>query len=186
MSQQNFAGRYFLGLPLPESVCQDLSALSPTGDGLRTVSAAKMHVTLHFLGPLASTSVEAVSQMLEELVCPALSLTIQAGGQFPERGRARVLWAGVTRNDSLHRLHEQAGKLLQQAIGFVPEKRPFCPHVTLARCERNARSNDIEKFHLGIQSLEIANIPVDRLVLFRSQLQSSRTAYETVAAVDFR
>src|SRR4029077_10587614 len=55
-------------------------------------------------------------------------------GRFPERGRARVLWAGVDDPDGgLRAIAAALDASLAEEIR--PETRPFAPHLTVARCD---------------------------------------------------
>ena len=89
-----------------------------------------MHLTLHFLG---EAEVDPVAKALTEVAGDSFSLSIAGVGRFPPRGRASVLWAGVTGSAALSRLHTDIGRVLQ-AGGWPVETRPYHPHITLARC----------------------------------------------------
>jgi 2'-5' RNA ligase len=82
-------------------------------------------------------------------------------GVFPERGRARVLWIGISLPPSVIRL-QQACERAAVAAGFEPETRPFAPHLTLGRWSEPAPPPALPSTDLGRTSL-------DTLVLYRSR-----------------
>src|SRR3546814_11693614 len=56
-------------------------------------------------------------------------------GQFDRRGRTDNLWVGVTPHAPLKVLHNKVDQALAR-VGIGPDKRPFLPHVTIARFGR--------------------------------------------------
>lgn len=170
--------RYFLGIPFPEEVRKELKRFTPArSGGIRPTAENKFHLTLHFLGPLNGQHLAAVVDEMQRLEAAAFSLTIAGAGQFPERGRARVLWAGVEPSAALTELHRRTAEMLATAIGFTAEKRRYSPHITLARCQSSVRQRELERFQQQTKALQIANIVVDSVVLFRSQPQQRGAGY---------
>lgn len=115
--------------------------------GVRVYPARDLHLTLCFLGELAS-GVGRLARALEDetrgLAAPELSL---AGvGAFPGEGAPRVLWAGVVDATAAEgRLAALRNRALTAALGFgwrppaAETSRPFRPHVTLARVAADPR-----------------------------------------------
>lgn len=95
----------------------------------------KLHLTLHFLGPVALELHTALDAQLRAVAAPhAFTLDF---------GRAE-LWSGGTAvvcplalPEPLQSLHAKLAGVLQQ-LGLPVEQRPFRPHVTLARKARQA------------------------------------------------
>lgn len=123
--------RLFLALDLPGSITVELARiLSRPVPGLRSVAADQMHVTLHFIG---AAEIDAVIKAVQSVKSAPFTLSIEQVGKFPAKGKANVLWAGVAGNVALVELQNSIGRALA-ASGFTLESRPYCPHVTLARC----------------------------------------------------
>lgn len=191
MSDSVTATRYFLGIPFPDGVRKELRRFTPArSGGIRPTAENKLHLTLHFLGPLHDQHLAAVVEEMQRFEATVFSLTIAGAGQFPERGRARVLWAGVEPSAALTELHRRTAELLANSIGFTPEKRRYRPHITLARCQSSVHQWELERFQQETKSLQIANIVVDSVVLFRSQPQQRGAGfgyqYERVTDVRLR
>jgi 2'-5' RNA ligase len=60
-----------------------------------------------------------------------------------------------------------------RAAGFDEERRPFRPHLTLARAARGGSPTWSEDFEAAIEE----TVEVDRLVLFKSTLSPSGARY---------
>jgi 2'-5' RNA ligase len=96
----------------------------------RAVPAAKLHLTLVFLGEVDPGRVGALQRAVGELPGDAVTVELDVIGKFRRTG---VAWAGC-RQPSKELLVLQAA--LQQrvrAAGFFSEERAFVPHLTLAR-----------------------------------------------------
>lgn len=119
----------FVGLGLPAVWCEHLAALAPP-DNARIPRPDDFHLTLHYLGPGRS---EIYQDALASVRSAAFDLVIGGPGCFLRRDGACILWMGVAANGLLETLHRRTGEALAVA-GFTPDRRPFAPHVTVARC----------------------------------------------------
>jgi len=125
--------RLFLALwpaaPVSEALAQVGSALASLACA-KPVPAAKIHLTLAFLGEVPAESVAAVLEAAAEARAAPFDLVLDAVGSFR---KARVAWAGSSElPGELVRLQSQLDRGLR-ARGFVLDDRPFTAHVTLAR-----------------------------------------------------
>ena len=98
--------------------------------GGKAVPAAKIHLTLAFLGDVADDRLEAIRSAASRVRCKAFDVALDQVGSF--RG-ARVAWVG-SRNPA-RGLIELHGALVAElaACGFPPDERPYTPHATVAR-----------------------------------------------------
>ncbi|MDH3255156.1 MAG: RNA 2',3'-cyclic phosphodiesterase, partial [Acidobacteriota bacterium] len=103
----------------------------------RWVKLEALHLTVLFLGEIAAERAGELSVGLERLFATSrpLRLEICGAGTFPAAGPARVLWLGIESPDDLHHL---ADAVRFEGRDFMqrPEKRPFAPHLTVARCRQ--------------------------------------------------
>ena len=174
--------RIFLAAEVNEGIRVALSALQ--GElrerGIRDarwIDPEQIHLTLRFCG-------EASEDQLERLILrlsagPPLSpfsVSLGSLGLFPVRGTPRILHWRVA--DQEGRLARLAAWLETEvtAVGFLPERRAFQPHLTVARFLPGARRPAEALIRAG--SCEGGALTVDRVVLFRSHLRSSGARYE--------
>lgn len=124
--------RLFLGIALPETLCDDLGDLMEGIPGARWAPPDMLHITLRFIGELDGRSARDIAEILGQKSHPILSLRLQGMGYFGDRNRARILWAGVEKHAALMQLQKHIEAKLQR-YGLPAEKRRYRPHVTLAR-----------------------------------------------------
>lgn len=98
--------------------------------GGRPVPPQHYHLTLAFLGNVPLAQVPAIRAAAAGVDPPALTLQLDRFGHFPG---ARVLWLGPTESPTaLTQLADSVWAVLEP-LGLHPERRPFRPHVTIAR-----------------------------------------------------
>ncbi|MBY6035131.1 RNA 2',3'-cyclic phosphodiesterase [Fictibacillus nanhaiensis] len=92
------------------------------------------HVTLAFLGKASHEQLHSLTLAVRETVTnhDVFSLAINHFGFFGNHDRPRIFWAGLKDQPRLYNLQKQVAYSCQEA-GFTLEKRPYTPHVTLAR-----------------------------------------------------
>ena len=148
----------------------------------------KLHVTLKFFGDVSVEKVEALTAALSRAVgsVEPLALKLQGAGVFPSPGRPNVIWIGVTDEEGgLARLHARVEEACA-AAGFPPERRPFHPHVTLAR----VREANRETRHLAHRHVELgfgaAGFDVREIVLMRSEPGPGGSVYTPLSRHELR
>ena len=130
--------RCFVALDLPSPVCNHLIKVSaPLREryDVRWVPKEQMHLSLLFGGDMQPDNVEALTDIVDRLELPEISLSLTSFGAFPPKGLPHVVWAGLT--GDVERIRELQQTLAEQAepLGVMPEKRAFTPHVTLGRVQ---------------------------------------------------
>lgn len=159
--------RAFVALELPPSMRARLEELIETlrgrVRGVRWVRPDGIHLTLRFLGYARRAVLQSMAPALQAAAadCPPGDAVVSGLGTFPESGRVRVLWIGISAPAPILRL-QQACERAATAAGFEPEGRAFRPHLTLGRWGEPARRPSLPETDLGPALLE-------RLVLYRSQ-----------------
>jgi 2'-5' RNA ligase len=152
--------RLFIGIPLAATTTRDLGAIvdrlrSETASEslLRWSAAESWHITLQFLGSTAPQQFECVTARLRELHQPPVVVELGAVDTFD---RAGVLFVDARVTPQLVAL-QQAVTAATMPCGFVPESRPYHPHITLARRRGKAGGRELRSLKLRID--EQSNIP---------------------------
>jgi 2'-5' RNA ligase len=101
--------------------------------GARPVVDANLHLTLHYLGEVARERVAALASALVQVDTTAMTLQPQDAEVW--KGGIAVL--RIDADPALLALHARLGDVLSGA-GTALDRRPFAPHVTLARKARGA------------------------------------------------
>jgi 2'-5' RNA ligase len=130
--------RLFIALTLPEPVRNALAVLAEPLPGVDWIRPDQLHVTLRFLGDVATDLIEPMQRRLEKIHVAPFILPIEGIGAFPPNRPPRVLWIGVgSGHPRLFQLRQRVDDALL-AAGLQLDVRTFHPHITLARCTENA------------------------------------------------
>jgi RNA 2',3'-cyclic 3'-phosphodiesterase len=135
----------FVALDLPEDARSALVAwrdrLIAGRQDLRPVRAEALHVTLVFLGWQAEKEADAIASAAFESCSGMAPPMLRAGDVRPIPPRAARLFA-LDLDDEEGRAGAVQGAMsdaLEAGRWYRPEKRPFWPHLTLARAKRGER-----------------------------------------------
>jgi RNA 2',3'-cyclic 3'-phosphodiesterase len=177
--------RLFFAVDVPDTAKDALeAALAAHRDRVpgRWTGRGGWHVTMKFLGSTWPRLVEEVRRAGASVAGRAepFATALTTIGAFPGGRRARVLWVGL--DDPGGRFAAMAGALDEAlADHFVPERRPFTPHLTVARLRP---PRDVEEFDREILGVGVASgrFDADRLVLYRSHLSPAGARYEPLEA----
>jgi 2'-5' RNA ligase len=180
--------RTFIAIDLTEEVRQritkhieTLKAASPETQATWE-KPGKAHITLKFLGNVEQQRLEAISSALARAASDIGKFSVEIGeaGAFYSRGKPHVLWLGVTdQTEGLARLYSALERELD-GIGFPKEKRPFHPHITIARLKKPEGAKQLATEHktLGFETAELA---VSEVLLIESQLGPGGSTYRTLS-----
>jgi len=151
---------------------------------LRWVPAEKLHLTLRFLGSTADEVVEPLRKRIEKAVGGRAPFALRIGpaGCFGSPKRPRVLWYGL--DEGGESLAEIARELetIARALRFEPEKRPWQPHLTVARNPASAAATGWEAA-LSDGGLSGLGQTVNEVVLFSSVIRPGGAVYSPVWTV---
>jgi len=173
--------RQFLAVELPEPARNGLAGLrarlEPACPGWRWVRPESIHLTLRFLGEVAEEKDREIRELWQraaETIGP-LSFRLEEVGCFPQGRSPRVLWVGVHETSRGSRLTALAREmeLAAREAGFPAERRPFRPHLTLARAVRGRRPT----VPLETGYSDPTEITVSEVVLFRADLRPTGARY---------
>jgi 2'-5' RNA ligase len=182
--------RLFVALDLPQSM---RSAIEAWGDGalgdpaLRRLPSSSLHVTLVFLGYRPEKEIGRLSEIVAGLEGPAPSVELRDPVPRPARGGVRLFALPIHSPDTVSlqgALEEKLG-----AEGFYkPEKRPFWPHLTVARVRPESRgSKRPQRVSSPPGPLPQALLQPARCVrvaLYRSELKPQGAEYVPLAQVE--
>lgn len=190
MNKPNMTDAYraFIAFPLPRRVLDYLAGLqhclAAQGIRARWVRPEGMHLTLKFLGRLASEKVDAVAAVLDTIAVyyAPLQLTALGLGVFPDRGRPRVLWVGIEGESVRLGGLQQDIETGLSPLGWPKEKRPFRGHLTLARAKgRRPFERHIGDLLAQCEPNEPVAFVADKLTLYRSRLRPGGAVYDKIS-----
>ena len=142
--------------------------------GGRAPDAANLHLTLAFIGEVSADRMTMLRNIGRSAAAaaPPFTLTLDRLGAFP---RQEIAWVGSSETDGP--IQALAAEIAKRAAaeGFELERRPFHPHVTLAR-----RAGTLASIGGGAWAPIVWN--VSRLTLAASTHVQGALRYDTVDA----
>jgi 2'-5' RNA ligase len=169
--------RLFIGIPLAAAVIDELRSASArlrsNADGLRWTAPQSWHVTLQFLGNTSPDQLACIVPRLRVLQSPPVPLCLEALDCFE---RAGVLIACIRPAPALLMLQQRV-TASTQPCGFLPETRPFQPHITLARGKGPMRDLSQLKTQLRRPS-NFTRFVAREFLLYESFLSPAGSRYE--------
>jgi len=111
------------------------------GPHVRWTPAGNAHVTLHFFGSESRARLETAARALRaaDLGRP-YEAELGRVGAFPDLRAPRILWIGLARGGAETVELQRKAMTVLAGLGFVPEPRPFHPHVTIGRLRPRSRA----------------------------------------------
>jgi len=172
--------RLFVALMLPEAAQAHFRSLTGRWKDVESLRTAKFvetfHVTLKFLGEVPAGDVDALSDALGDALGGMGVFDVTGGefGAFPNARRASVLWQGIDRGaGSLAAAARRVEKGVA-ALGFPRERRPFRPHVTIARLRE---PTNLSGWFSTLEPVSFPPFAATEFALVRSELFPNGAVY---------
>jgi len=132
-------------------------------------------VTLCFLGGVEAHCVPAVEEALADLRFGALDLDVGDLLFLPAHGPKRVVALElVDHGGALSALQAGVSHALAERRLYTPGKRPFLPHVTVARYRRPGPP-------FSLQNVNVPRFGVSQMVLYSSVLERAAAVHTPMA-----
>jgi 2'-5' RNA ligase len=181
--------RSFLAIELPKPILRKIEEvqgdLRLTHADVRWVNPEKIHLTLKFFGNIEESRIDPIFKSIEECIRNTFpfSIKVRGVGAFPQLKNPRVIWMGLANGrEILISLQKQIEAQLEK-IGFQPEDRPFHPHLTLGRMKSSRGKDELVERMEKHKEEEFGDLPVEKVVLFKSDLRPSGPIYTPLGEV---
>ena len=165
---------------------------------LRWVDPASIHLTLAFLGYLTDEQLETAIDAARIAALQAVSFEYRLKGLslFGSLSQPRVIWMGVEdlpsgkiKGSPLQHVHRVLSRELELR-GFEVERRPFSPHLTLARIKQPLTPDEKQRLqrllHSRLAGSSSAIYQVNTLYVMKSELSRSGAKYTCLKEAMFR
>lgn len=161
-----------------------IGELKDFGKALKPVSPDNVHVTLKFLGEINESAVPELEVIMRQAVMGIKTFNVRLvnAGVFPNLRSPRVVWVGM----------EGVGPMIKMAsvledgckpLGLPKERRPFSPHLTLARVREGCKP-DLADFIKDHEGKEFSVFAAKNIKLKKSVLTPSGPIYSDVLTID--
>lgn len=153
----------------------------------RWVKKENLHLTLAFLGNTSEKELEGIIRAAKEVAGrhKPFSFTLSGVAPGPTAQEPRMVWAAGETPKELSSLEEdlEATFAKSSVLSFVPEKRPFTLHITLARISlwqlKRMEPDEYPEIAGGLS----LKIPVSSLEVMESKLKRGGAEYSVVESV---
>ncbi|HKF44643.1 MAG TPA: RNA 2',3'-cyclic phosphodiesterase [Thermoanaerobaculia bacterium] len=170
--------RAFLAIPTDglwvESVRGLVARLQESSPKASWTKPSTWHLTLKFFEQISRETAATFAAEIAPVAAGIVPGEIRAGGAavFPSRGPARVLSVALAPSpaeEEIRRLAFEA-EAIARRLGLEGEKRPFHPHVTLARLRAPWPPAKVEAFRKEVAEWPFPAWQVRSCVLYESRL----------------
>lgn len=180
--------RAFIAVELDRQVIDKIAAvtdqLKSALAGIRWVAKTNFHLTLKFLGNIGDAQVDPIDEALQGQfrLFPRFTINAKGLGVFPERGRPKILWVGLTGNELAGLAAKVQSSLLP--LGFAPEQRSFTPHLTIGRWRDSDRAPRTLKQELERwRNCTFGHSVVNEVILMQSVLKADGAVYHRLKVI---
>ena len=166
-----------IGSKAQRRIADEQDQLAATMRGaLRWTKHDQLHITLVFIGQVSEERAAAIVEaMRDPLPHPPFRFSLGGLGAFPPRGAPRALWIGVPSGaEQVVRVQALVAQRLE-TLGVERERRPFSPHLTLARW-KDSRPSD-RPHTTTTTPATIASVDAHAVTLFQSRVTSAGSMY---------
>lgn len=175
--------RLFVAVPVSEEIVKKIKTvaddLSQTGADLKLVSLSHFHFTLKFLGEVKESHIPEISEKVGKIAQEnrKFELTVKGVGVFPDLNKVNVVWIGV--EDSVL---ASVMKALEKELSYVRknEHEGEIAHLTIARVKSAKSKDKIQELVRKNKETNFGKMPVDKLILYESELTPEGPIYKVV------
>ena len=168
--------RLFTAVRLPDHIRNAIPV--PESDGMKTVPAVNMHITLRYLGEIRREKTDELRSALRTVSFNPFTATVTGTGCFPNRRNPAVLWIGVQPAGQLEAIFYRIEDALRP-LGYGPEQRRYHPHITVARPGASSKQAAI-RFLDQYSDFSAGEFIIEEFVLYESILRHSGPEYRVV------
>lgn len=179
-----------MALDLPDDLREGIAAWGReelVDPALRPAPRESLHVTLAFLGYMSERDIEPLAAIVSRLDAAAPLLRLEDPVAKPSPRRPRLFALPAESSDTVALQGELEEQLVAKRF-YTPEKRPFWPHVTVARVRPEGRGSKrpraVKRPPGKLPAELLAPVLGVRVTLYRSELQPRGAHYTPLAQVE--
>ncbi|KOS63965.1 RNA 2',3'-cyclic phosphodiesterase [Lysinibacillus sp. FJAT-14222] len=168
---------FFIAVPLPSDIKAALQVrcekMKMDFHFKRWVHQEDYHITLAFLGHADEEQLQDVMDETRKnlLNVPPFELKIQGFNTFGRKEYPRVLWVDLLESQQLNVVQEIVYRDCMKA-GFELDKKPFVPHITVAR-KWDEACGKIPFEALMEENFQLPKFLVEEVILYESKLEET-------------
>lgn len=181
--------RTFVAIELSQEIKENLKEiqeeLKKTNADVKWVKPENIHLTLKFLGSISAQQISEIATELKSRLMGFGSFSIEVAkvGSFPEKGRLRVIWAGIgTGSQEAIQLQSKVEDSLKR-FNFPQEDRLYTPHLTIGRARSPHNIKTLQELLITKSSVQFGKMVVEDISVIRSDLKPDGPIYTTLEKI---
>ncbi|HEC94735.1 MAG TPA: RNA 2',3'-cyclic phosphodiesterase [Thermoplasmatales archaeon] len=180
-----FRGFIAIDIKCSSSLLGFINDLKKAPAQLKMVEPENIHLTLKFLGDTKEKIIPDIEEVMKQSTedIPPFEVNLQGVGVFPNKNYITVIWVGMEKKQELTFIAEKLDELLQN-LGYKKERRPFSPHVTVARVKRIKEKNTLLSLLEKYRETDFGKLKVDSIKLKKSDLTPKGPIYTTIREIN--
>ncbi len=175
--------RLFIALKIPYEIKKKIfelrNELLPDWGKYKWEKEDKIHLTLKFIGEVDEKKVRQISQSLNFIENYfKFDCTISRFGFFFNRGAAKILWVGLSTDNTLYNVVDEINDLLEK-VSIPRDERKFKSHITLLRIkDKDSHGFPVKNF----EEFEMPKIKfaAEEAALIKSELTPETSKYTEI------
>ncbi len=177
--------RLFLALSIRpnQKLQQQLNFLKTnlSEEKINWIKEDNFHLTLKFIG---KTSGKAIPKLIRAIQSglessPPFPIQLEKIGLFGSSYKARVIWLGVSANQTLLDIHQQL-TIEMEKIGYLNDRQNFVPHFTLGRIKKIIHKDHFKRVLDRSEQGFIQETMIKQIDLFERILTPEGPIYKSV------
>jgi RNA 2',3'-cyclic 3'-phosphodiesterase len=175
--------RIFVAVELTQEIKENLRViqeeLKKASADVKWVKPENTHLTLKFLGYVFSQQIPEIINGLKNGLMGFGSFPVEIIniGSFPEKGRPRIIWAGVgAGKQDLIRLQGKVEDFLKK-FTFSEEVREYVPHLTIGRARGLQNIKALQDLSIAKNSVHFGKVFAEDVSIIRSDLKPDGPVY---------
>lgn len=145
-------------------------AIKTTDAQVKFVDGENLHFTVKFFGDITPDQAQQITSLTDNQLenQNSFQMYIKGTGVFPNLDRPRVLWLGVEDPQEFSQLQQRLDDDWVR-MGFRKE-RSYTPHLTIGRVKGPRNREALISKIRELEKVDIGPLPVEKLVLKKSDL----------------
>ena len=142
---------------------------------IRWSPASNFHITTKFIGAWPEDRLHDLKAALAGVTGGGIfKIAIRGLGFFPNARSPRIFWAGIEGGAALANLASRTDQVCAH-LGIEPEKKPYAPHLTLARIDAPSQLASLHEALAKLPTTEFGAFDATAFHLYLSQTGLSQT-----------
>jgi len=183
--------RSFIAIDIPKEIKNKIAKiqmeLQQILPKVSWVNPPNIHLTLKFLGDVASNRIPSITGAIRHTVQNQVpfNMKLSSISAFKNFSYPTILWIGISTDPApIVKLAKNLNSSLN-CFGFPQESRKFIPHLTIARIRNNISLTKFASHFDAYNNINHTPVSVKQISLIKSKITSEGAIYKKLQTIQF-